>query len=62
MGDDDWIANLIREGTCVAVADGAYMEDLYPEINLAVMVLECRQGRGGLSCSFVETYRGACSY
>jgi hypothetical protein len=61
-GDDDWIAKSIREGTCVAVADGSYIEDLYPEISSAAMVLECRQWRGRLSCSLVETSRGACSY
>ena len=39
--DDNWIAEAIRGGTCVAVMDGSYMSKLYPEIHLAAFVLEC---------------------
>jgi hypothetical protein len=61
-GNDDWVVGLIREGTCVAVTDGSYMEDLYPEISSAAVVLECCHGRGRICCSFAKASRGTCSY
>ena len=62
FGDDDWCAMAIAEGTCIAVTDGSYMEDLYPTINLAAVVLECTGGRGRVWCSFPEASRAVCSY
>ncbi len=53
-GNNDWIVDLIREGTCVAVADGLYMDDLYLEISLAMMVLECVDLVSGERGLFVE--------
>jgi hypothetical protein len=44
------------------VTDGSYMKDLYPNINLAAVVLECSRGRGRIWCSFPEASRVACSY
>jgi hypothetical protein len=32
VGDDEWIAIAIAEGTCMAVTDGSFMKDLYPHI------------------------------
>jgi len=61
-GEDDWVVGSIREGTCVAVTDGSYMADLYPEISSAAVILECSQGKGRICCSFAEASRGACSY
>jgi hypothetical protein len=62
MGDDDWVVGSIREGTCVVVTDGSYMEVLYPEISSAAVVLEYCHGRGRICCSFAKASRGACSY
>ena len=53
-GDDWWITCAIEDGTCMAVADGSYLRDLYPQIHLAALVLECTKGRGRLWCSFTE--------
>lgn len=39
IGDDDWLATAIADGTCMAVTDGSYMKDLYPNIQSAVVVL-----------------------
>ncbi len=50
MGDDDWIATAIAEGTCRAVTDASYMEDLYPHIHSAMVILECTKGRGRVWC------------
>ncbi len=60
--DDDWLLTAIAEGTCIAVTDGSYMKDLYPNINLAAVVLECSWGRGRIWCSFPEASHVACSY
>jgi hypothetical protein len=53
-GDNNWIAEAIRGGTCVAVTDGSYMGTLYPEIHLAAFVLECSNRSGWLWGSFPE--------
>ncbi len=44
------------------MTDGSYMKDLYPNIQSAVVVLECTRSRGCLWCSFTETSDVACSY
>ncbi len=31
-GDDNWISDSIRQGTCIAVTDGSYMKSLHPDI------------------------------
>ncbi len=62
VGDDHWIAEAIDNGTLMVVTDGSYMKDLYPNIHLAVLVLECTKGHGQLWCSFPEASEMACSY
>jgi hypothetical protein len=62
VGDDEWLARAITEGTCIAVTDGSYMRDLYATSNLAAVLTECTKGRGRLWCSFLEASRAACSY
>ena len=61
-GDDDWLVEAIRSGTCLAVTDGSYMGMLYPEIHSAAFVLECSNRTGRLWGSFPEKSRSACSY
>lgn len=46
VGDDDWLATAISKGTCIAVTDGSYMKNLFPNIQSAAVVLECTRGRG----------------
>jgi hypothetical protein len=53
---------VITEGTCIAVTDGSYMQDLYETFNSAAVVIECTKGRGRLWCSFPEASRAAWSY
>jgi hypothetical protein len=62
VGDDEWLARVITEGTCIAVTDGSYMRDLYVTFNSATVVIECTKGRGWLWCSFPEASQEACSY
>jgi hypothetical protein len=61
-GDDNWIAQSIRQGTCIAVTDGSYMRTLYPDIHSAAFVLECSNKTGRIWGSFAEPSRCACSY
>ena len=61
-GEDDWLAEAIRRGTCVGVTDGSYMGKVYPDIHSAAFVLECSQQTGRLWGSFLERSRNACSY
>jgi hypothetical protein len=60
-GDDNWIAESIRQGTCMAVTDGSYMKTLYPDIHSAAFVLECKNKSGKIWGSFPESSRCACS-
>jgi hypothetical protein len=62
VGNNDCIAIAIVEGTCIAVMDGSFMKDLYPNIQSAALVLECTKGCGRLWCSFPEVCQSACSY
>ena len=62
MGDPDWIAALIADNSCVAVTDGSYMKELFPDLNSAAFVLECSKGRGRLMGSFVEHTPNAGAY
>ncbi len=62
VGDDDRIAEAIADESLIAVTDGLYMKDLYPNIHSAALVMECSKGRGRLWCSFLEVSQVACSY
>jgi hypothetical protein len=61
-GNDNWMADSIREGTCIAVTNGSYMKKLYIDILSAAFVIECSRGRGRIWGSFPEVSRCACSY
>jgi hypothetical protein len=37
--DDNWIAESIRQETCIAITDGSYMRTLYPDIHSAAFIL-----------------------
>ncbi len=60
--DDDWIVEAIANESLIAVTDGSYMKDLYPNIHSAAVVLECSKGLGRICCSFPEVSQVACSY
>jgi hypothetical protein len=62
VGNNDWIAATITDGTCIAVTDGLYMKEVYTGIQSTALVPECTSGRGCLWCSFPEANHNACSY
>jgi hypothetical protein len=63
-GGTEWIQHSINEGSLVAVTDGLYIRELYPNLCSAAFVLECSKGRGRIVGSFSEctdvanAYRG----
>jgi len=52
----------IEENTLVAVTDGSYMNELYPDMNSCAFILECSRGRGRMLGAFSEQTMAACSY
>jgi hypothetical protein len=60
-GDDGWLAMAIQENTLVAVTDGSYMQELYPNMNSCAFILECTQGCSRLTRAFLEQTIAACS-
>jgi hypothetical protein len=51
-GYDGWNKEAIQQGTCMAVMDGSYMEELYPNIQSSAIILEYQNGPGRMWCSF----------
>ncbi len=47
-GDVSWLVESITDNSLVAVTDGSYMKDMYPQLNSATFVFECTKGRGRL--------------
>ncbi len=43
-GNIGWIAVAIQDNSLLAITDGSYMKELYPNINSAAFVLECTKG------------------
>ena len=54
VGDDHWIEDSIRTGSLVAVTDGSYIKERYPNLCSAAFVFECSEGRGRIIGSFAE--------
>ncbi len=46
----------------MAVTDGLYMRELYPNIFLAAFVLECSKGQGRIYGTFTEAMNVANAY
>ena len=60
--EDDWIEKAIVNRSCVAVTDGSYMRELYPNVCTTAFIFECTDSTGRLICSFPETTVSANSY
>jgi hypothetical protein len=43
-GGDTWVEESIADGTLVAVTDGSYIRELFPNVCLAAFILECSNG------------------
>jgi hypothetical protein len=40
VGDDNWLLDSIKAGTCIAVTDGSYICEVYPDLSSCAFVLE----------------------
>ncbi len=61
-GGTSWIARAIRDRSLVAVTDGSYIKQIYPNLCLAAFILECSQGSGWIISSFKEATKAANAY
>ena len=63
-GGTSWIHGSITNRSLVAVTDGSYIREIYPNLCSAVFVLECSKGQGQIVGAVLEallvanTYRG----
>ena len=57
-----WLKEAIESNTLIAITDGSYMKELYPNMNSCAFILECSRGRGRMSGAFLEQTMAACSY
>ena len=55
IGEVGWLLASIAAGTCIAVTDGSYMREIYPDLGAAAFVVECTKGRGRILGSFPES-------
>ena len=55
VGKDEWIEKAISNRSCVAVTNGYYMRELYPNVCSTALIFECTNGTGRLIGSFPET-------
>ncbi len=62
MEDLVWIAASIADNSCIVVADGSHMKELYPCLNSAAFFLGFSKGRGRLMGSFPEQTPDTGSY
>ena len=54
LRNDGWIKEAIEGGTIVAVTDGSYMREMYPDICSAAFILECSKGGVRIIGSFSD--------
>ena len=62
IGDDNWLLMAIREGTVIAVTDGSYIKEMYPNMCSCTFILECNKGRGRIFGAFPEQSGKVCMY
>ena len=61
-GDVQWIEHAVEERTLLAVTDGLYIRELYPNLCSTAFVLECHNGRRRVYGSFSEALNVANAY
>ena len=61
-GGTDWLAELIRAGDCIVVADGLYMPTLRTDLCSTAFFFECWNGRGKLVGSFAKVPASSNAY
>jgi hypothetical protein len=61
-GGFEWVEHAILEGPLVAVTDGSYIGEQYPNLCSAAFILECSKGRGRVYGLFSEALLVANAY
>ncbi len=61
-GGVEWLEHAISEGLLVAVTDGSYICELFPNLCSAAFILECSKGRGRVYGLFLESLLVANAY
>jgi len=61
-GDGTWVREAIRDNSLVAITDGSYMKDLFPNMNSCAFIFECTKKRGRMTGAFPEQTAEAGSY
>jgi hypothetical protein len=62
IGGTDWVAQAISKNSVLAVTDGSYIKEQYPNLCSAAFILECTQGQGRLLGAFAEASVAANAY
>ena len=62
QGNEDWLKEAICDGTLVAVTDGSYILEIFPELCSAAFILKCSSGQGRIIGSFAESSTGSNAY
>jgi hypothetical protein len=62
VGDWEWVPTAIEDGTLLAVADGSYIRELFPDASSCAFVLEKKGGGGRILGKVVEKSKDACAY
>ena len=62
VGNEEYIKDAIDGGTLVAVTDGLYIKEMYPNLCSAAFILECSKGSGQLFGFFPKCSQGANAY
>ena len=62
VGEDDWLERAIEDSSLLAVTDGSYIKELYPDLCSAAFIMECTKGRGRLVGAFPEQSMSANAY
>jgi hypothetical protein len=61
-GGESWIHDSIADDSLVAVTDGSYIREIYPNLCSAAFVMECSKGRGRIVGSLSEVLSAANAY
>jgi hypothetical protein len=60
--EDTFVERSIADDMLVAVTDGSYIRELFPNVCSAAFVLECSNGAGQIFGAFTEASRVANTY
>jgi hypothetical protein len=61
-GGHNWLHEAIQDRSLLAVTDGSYIHEQYPNFCSAAFVFKCKKGQGRLIGSFSESLRVANAY